>query len=137
MKYLVDSNWVINCLRNDEIFLARLTELRQEGVALSIISVAEIYEGIYRRQNPVQDEADFRNFLGDDIQILTLDEEICRIFAREEVRLRRLGMPIGNMDLFIAATAVRHNLIVLTNNRRHIGRVEGLELISITNISEG
>lgn len=131
MKYLTDSDWAINCLRNVEPFLLRLTELRPEGIALSIISVAEIYKGIYRRQSPMQEEALFREFLGNDITILTLDEEICRIFAKEEVRLRRQGTAIEDMDLLIAATALRHGLIVLTNNTQHFHRVQGLEIISI------
>ena len=131
MKYLSDSDWVINCLRNVEPFVRQLTELRPEGIALSIISVAEIYKGMYRRRNPVQEEKRFREFLGGDITTLPLSDEICHIFAREEVRLRGRGTPIGDMDLFIAATALQRGLILLTNNIQHFRRVEGLEIISI------
>ena len=131
MKYLADSDWVIGCLRNNAPYLLRLTELKPEGVALSIISVAEIYEGFYSARDSIRDEAAFREFLSDDISILALDEEICRVFARERTRLRRAGRLIGDMDLFIACTALRHGLVVLTNNVQHFGRVEGLEIISI------
>lgn len=46
------------------------------------------------------------------------------------LRLRRLGKPIGDMDLLIGSTALRHNLSVLTNNRRHFGLIDGLALES-------
>lgn len=73
----------------------------------------------------------FREFLARDLTVLNLDEETCRIFAREQVRLQRQGMRVEDMDILIAATALRHGLIVLTNNAQHFGRVEGLEIISI------
>jgi predicted nucleic acid-binding protein len=37
---------------------------------------------------------------------------------------------IGDLDLLIAATALRHELILLTNNRRHFERVRGLQIES-------
>ena len=131
MKYLVDTDWAINHLRKEEAFSQKLTELRPDGLALSVISQAEIYEGIYSSRNPELDEAEFRDFLDNGVSILSIDEGICRIFAQERMRLRRQGTRIDDMDLFIAATALRHGLILLSNNQRHFGVVEGLEFISL------
>ena len=39
-----------------------------------------------------------------------------RIFARERGRLRAAGKIIGDLDLLIGATALRHDLKLLTNN---------------------
>jgi predicted nucleic acid-binding protein len=38
---------------------------------------------------------------------------------------------IADFDLMIAATCLRHDLTVLSNNRRHFERVEGLTIISM------
>ena len=38
---------------------------------------------------------------------------------------------IGDMDLLIAATAIRHDLTLLTNNRRHFERIPSLAVESI------
>ena len=38
---------------------------------------------------------------------------------------------IGDFDLLIGCTAVRHGLTVLTNNRRHFGRITGITIESI------
>jgi tRNA(fMet)-specific endonuclease VapC len=35
------------------------------------------------------------------------------------------------MDLMIAATALQYDLTLLTNNRRHFDRVDGLQIESI------
>jgi len=70
-----------------------------------------------------------------DVTVLGLDEDTCRIFGKERRRLRRAGNLPGDMDLFIGATALRHNLTVLTNNRNHFERIEGLRLESLPSSS--
>ena len=56
------------------------------------------------------------------VDIVPLDDVVCRIFARERGRLRAAGTPLGDFDLLIGATAIRHGLTLLTNNRRHFER---------------
>ena len=131
MKYLVDTDWVINHLNGFEAFSRKLEELALEGLAISLISVAEVYQGIYGGRRPEQREETFQSFLAQNVTLLNLDEQICKIFGREQARLRRLGMRVEDMDILIAATALRHGLIVLTNNAQHFRRVQGLEIISL------
>ena len=47
MKYLIDTDWVINHLKGENRVVRKLEELAPEGVAMSVISLAEIYEGVY------------------------------------------------------------------------------------------
>ncbi len=65
------------------------------------------------------------------VEVLTLDESVCRIFARERGRLRTSGALISDLDLLIGATAIRHNLTLLTNNRRHFDRLQDLNIMSV------
>ena len=51
-------------------------------------------------------------------------------FAYLRGNLRAQGMLIGDLDMLIAATALHHNLILLTNNRSHFQRVPGLTLLT-------
>jgi len=131
MTYLVDTDWVIDHLRQVETTTKKLEELAPEGLALSIVSLAELYEGVYYSRNPEQSEAILKSFLSPELEVLGIDEETSQIFGRERGRLRPQGRSIGDMDLFIAATALRHNLTLLSNNRRHFELVHGLEIISI------
>ena len=62
--------------------------------------------------------------------MLGVDEEVCKIFGRERGRLRKAGQLIGDFDLLIAATGLHYRLTVLTNNRQHFERVEGLQIES-------
>ena len=48
MKCLVDTDWIIDHLKGIEKVREKLKEFRQYGgIAVSIISLAELYEGIY------------------------------------------------------------------------------------------
>jgi tRNA(fMet)-specific endonuclease VapC len=129
MKYLVDTDWAIDHLHNVDRVVRRLEELATDGLGLSIITLAELYEGIFNSTDPQGNERGLRNFL-QGVPLVDLDEETCRIFGRERGRLRREGRLIADFDLMIAATCLRHNLTLLSNNRRHFERVEGLTIIS-------
>lgn len=130
MSYLLDTDWAIDHLNEIERVTQRLTELAPEGIAISIVSVDELYDGVVNGRNPERDAASLRIFLPG-FELIDLDLETCRIFAREKGRLRAAGTPIGDFDLLIGATALRHNLTLLSNNRRHFGRLPGLSIISV------
>ena len=130
MRYLIDTDWAIDHLHHVSRVVRRLEELAQYGLALSIISVAELYEGILGSADPRRDEQTLASFLSS-VEVLTLDESICRIFAQERARLRASGALISDLDLLIGATAIRHNLTLLTNNRRHFDRLPNLNIISV------
>ncbi len=48
-------------------------------------------------------------------------------FARIHARLLDRGMPIGFADAMIAAHAISLNATLVSNNRKHFSRVEGLD----------
>ena len=62
--------------------------------------------------------------------MVPLDDAACRVFGEERARLREEGNLIGDMDILIGATAISCNLTLLTNNRRHFERMQGLNIVS-------
>ena len=130
MQYLVDSDWVIDHLNGIRRVTSRLDELAQDGLALSIVSLCELYDGMYGAVDQQDQELQLAGFL-ESVEVVPLDDAICRIFARERRRLRAAGNIIGDLDLMIGATALHHGLTLLTNNRRHLRRIEGLDIISL------
>ena len=130
MEYLIDSDWVIDCLNGIHRVARRFDELQPYGVDISIVSTAELFDGVYGSMDPEREELVLSEFLSH-LEVVRLDEDVCRIFAMERRRLRAAGTPIGDMDLFIGATAIRHGLTLLTNNRRHFERLQGLSILSV------
>jgi tRNA(fMet)-specific endonuclease VapC len=92
--------------------------------------VAELSEGVQYSRNPDQSKQALDIFL-EDVSVLGIDEEICKIFGRERGRLRQAGQLIGDFDLLTAATGLHYGLTVLINNRQHFERVQGLQIESI------
>jgi tRNA(fMet)-specific endonuclease VapC len=94
------------------------------------VSLAELYKGIYSSRDPQDSEQALRDFLAG-VSVIGIDEETCQVFGKERGRLRASGELIGDFDLFIGARGLRHHLSLLTNNRRHFERIEGLRIISL------
>ena len=131
VQYHVDTDWTIHYLNNQENIVPRLQELqRQNSLALSIIALTELYEGVYYSREPEEDEAALRDFLRG-VTLLGIDERPCQIFGKERGRLRAAGMMVGDCDRLIGATALCHALTLLTNNRRHFERIAGLRMESL------
>ena len=129
MKYLIDTDWTIHYLNGKQSILDQLIALRNEGLSISVISLAEVYEGVYYSLDPKSSQEGLNNFLKL-VSILPDSDEIAKIFGKVRGGLRKKGELIDDFDLMIASTAIHYNLIVLTNNRKHFERVEGLEIIS-------
>ena len=130
MDYLVDTDWVIDYLNSAERTVRRIEEFLPAGIGLSVVSLAELYEGLVGSNKPEEDEAALRLLL-EAVDVVPLDDAACRVFGEERARLRAQGNLIGDMDILIGATAMSNNLTMLTNNRRDFERLQGLNIESI------
>ena len=131
MTYLLDTGWIIRHLRGSKDYTDSMNRIGSERLAVSLVTVAELSEGIYRANDPQAARRDVELFLSDK-DLLSLTPEICDRFGRERAVLRSQNRLIGDMDLFIATTALEHGLNLLTTNPPHFHRVEGLGLVSTT-----
>jgi tRNA(fMet)-specific endonuclease VapC len=62
-------------------------------------------------------------------RIIEVDVQVAMTYARLSRELRSRGTPIGSNDTWIAATALAHQVPLLTRNTEHFGRVGGLEVL--------
>jgi tRNA(fMet)-specific endonuclease VapC len=131
MTYLVDTDYVADFLKGYQKATLLLQHLSSAGLAISIITFAEVYEGIYSGQNRRQHEQGFRAFL-DNTSLLSRTRPVARQFARLRGALRAKGQLIPDPDLFIAATAIQHHLTLVTRNRKDYERIPNLRLYQNT-----
>lgn len=127
MKYLVDTDWAIDYLKGKTTVVSELGRLSAAGLAISLITYGEIYEGIYFAHDPRASEKGFLQFLRL-VKILPLNRRTMKIFARIRGELRHRGNLIGDPDLLIGATALQHKLVLLSRNQSDFERIPGLEL---------
>jgi tRNA(fMet)-specific endonuclease VapC len=137
MTYLLDTDYVVDYLKGQRNAAALLDPLVPAGLAISIITVAEVYEGIYYGQNQAQHEAGFRHFL-QSMRVLGITRPIARQGAilRGQLRATPRGKALvhskDNYDLFIAATALHHKLTLITRNTKDYERIPDVKLSQST-----
>jgi tRNA(fMet)-specific endonuclease VapC len=127
IRYLIDTDWIIDSLHGQRQAEQTLIELAPEGMSVSYITYAELYQGAHYASDPVRSLRVLDEFL-EGFELIPLNLEIMQRFAIIRGRLQHQGTPIGEMDLFIAATALHHDLTSVTRNRRHFERVPDLKL---------
>jgi tRNA(fMet)-specific endonuclease VapC len=107
--------------------LGALDRLAGSPVYISYVALGEVCEGAFRFSNPQAHLTSFRYFLGFS-RMLGLDDQIMKRFAETRAFLRRRGQGIADLDLLIAATALHHDLTLLTFNQRHFASIPDLKL---------
>jgi tRNA(fMet)-specific endonuclease VapC len=131
MSYLIDTDYVVDYLVGKTDVISFLDALSETDSAISLITQGEVYEGIYYGRDPQKGEDGFQQFLRL-VDILPLNTSIMQRFARIRGELRRTGNIIGDFDILIAATALFHNLTLVTRNLKDYQRIAGLKLYNIT-----
>jgi tRNA(fMet)-specific endonuclease VapC len=97
------------------------------GLCVSAITFAELEYGVANSSYPEQNAIALMNFLAV-FDVLPFDEEAGIEFGKIKSDLRKRGTPIGAFDMLIAAHAKSQGMILVTNNIKEFGRVEGLKI---------
>ena len=128
MKYMLDTNICIYAIKNKpEKVLNTLKEKLNDGICISAITLAELAHGVEKSAARDKNRAALLRFLSI-LTVLPFDDLAAAEYGEVCADLQRKGMPIGTMDMLIAAHAKTEGLIVVTNNTREFERVEGLTL---------
>jgi tRNA(fMet)-specific endonuclease VapC len=127
IEFLVDTDWAADYLKGKEDAVRLLSPfIRERRLGMSIIFYAELWEGLLGSSR----QEVYRSALADliaGVPVLGLDRETAEVFAGVRAELRRQGRLIPDLDLLIAATALRHDLTVISRDQ-HFRRVRGLRL---------
>ncbi|MBI2310118.1 type II toxin-antitoxin system VapC family toxin [Candidatus Collierbacteria bacterium] len=120
MKYLVDTSVILDFLAQKQDMVDLLSNRLEEGMAISICVISEIYYGYWwleTKREKKKMEA-LEELLKDGlITTLKVDEAIGREYGYIQGLLRRSGKTLGVMDGIIAATARVNGLTLLTSDR--------------------
>lgn len=127
MRYLIDTDWLIDVLLGVPGAVSAVESLSGQEVGASIVSYGELFEGALGAPDPQTRLAQYRAFR-DRFTTVPLSDPVMERFARTRKQLRDAGRLIPDLDLLIGATAVHHDLTLLTRNLRHFGRVPDLKI---------
>lgn len=128
MSHLIDSDWIIDYLDNMPEAVELVESLIPAGIAISMTTFMEVYQGVYRLKDPrpaSQVEA-----LLTTVPVLPFSYEVAQRCARlrEDLKNERKRVNSRAIDLLNAATALHHDLTLVTRNSDDYDDIPGLKL---------
>jgi tRNA(fMet)-specific endonuclease VapC len=128
IRALLDTNICIYIKdRKVPTIRARFEEFSQGELGVSIFTVAELAFGNALSKRRADSELKTAAFLADLIVCHTTDA-VANAYADIRAHFQRVGTPIGNNDLWIAAHARALDVTLVSNNIREFQRVPHLKL---------
>ena len=107
--------------------LKKFEGLVGEEIALSSISYSELMYGVFKSQQREKNR-DVLARLAESLTVVSYDQSAADHYGDIRFQLETRGLPIGSMDLLIAAHARSLGLTLVTNDFKDFERVENLKL---------
>jgi len=123
LRYLLDTDTVVDVLRGRHRVAERLAQESPDDVAISAMTLAELLYGARCAQQPEKSELAVRRF-AEVVRVLPFGRGAAALHGRIRYDTRR--KTIGPNDLVIAATALHAGAAVVTGNLREFARVPEL-----------
>ena len=123
-EFLIDTNALIKLLSRDPTLRWRMGHDFRSF--LSIITVGELFAGAHQSQRNAFNISEVQRVCAE-MPILGSDIVTANEYGRIQASLRKKGRPIPQNDIWIAATAVRHGMTLITLDK-HFDSIEGLPL---------
>ncbi len=126
---VVDTNVLSYALRRDTRAALYARHLRNQSLAISFATLAELLFGARKRNWGARRLHDLDVILRPYL-VLYPDEAMCRVWAEVIWQCERVGRPISENDAWIAACALRYEAPLITHNRKDFDAVPDLRIIS-------
>ena len=128
VRYLLDTNIFIYIAKhNPPAVRERFARHTADELAMSVVTLGELRFGAEKSQSRERALAVVSQ-LESMMQIAPLTAAAGEHYGQIRAALQQRGEMIGNNDLWLAAHARAEGWILVTNNEREFGRVEGLQV---------
>lgn len=125
-KYLLDTCVCISMFRNEGKVRETLQNVGVENCYISEITIAELYFGLAKASDKKRKLEDIREVQ----RLFRIIPAYSSFKEYGEIRLslEHTGQRVDQFDLLIGATAMHHELTLVTSNLKHFERMQGLEI---------
>ena len=130
MAYLFDTDAISEVLKPRPAagYVKWLATLPREEQFTSAVVVGELYKGAFRSSAAERHLENIEKRVLPALTVLSYDVAAARVYGEVRARLESTGRPLADADLQIAATALLHDLELVTGNVKHFRRVPGLRI---------
>ena len=125
-KYLLDTCVCISMFRNEGNVRETLKKVGIEDCYISEITVAELYFGLAKSTDKKRKLEDIKEVQ----RLFRVIPAYSSFKEYGEIRhsLEHTGQRVDQFDLLISATAIHHQMTLVTSNLKHFERIEGLTI---------
>ncbi len=124
MRVALDTNRLTDLFQRDTALAEQLGVC--DEVWIPLVVLAEIKAGFYGGTQQHRNEILLRELLSKaTVEVLLPGRETAEQYARLFVQLKRAGTPLPDNDLWIAALALEHDLVLITRDK-HFERIPQL-----------
>ena len=133
MDYLLDTNICIHYFKGQFELKNKIEQIGFRQFAISEITLAELIYGAEKSQMKAKNIKVVEDF-AEKVTIIPIFDAI-RIYGKEKARLKLKGTIISDLDLFIGATAIVNDMILVTRNVKEFERMENIKIENWIDIS--
>jgi predicted nucleic acid-binding protein len=127
---LLDTNIVSFLFKGDSRAKSYATYLQGHRLAISFMTVAELYQWAAIRNWGTHRLNQLEQTLMTNYAVLSFDLALCQKWGAVRAKRRAIGKPISPEDAWIVATALQYDLPLLTHNPKDFEAIAGLEIIT-------
>jgi predicted nucleic acid-binding protein len=130
VAYLFDTDAISELLRPRPLqrYLDWIKTVPRDAQFTSAVTVGELFKGAYRSAAEERHLKNIEERVLPAVTILPYDVSTARVFGKVRAGLEQSGNILPDADLQIAATAIYHDLELVTGNLRHFVRIPELRL---------
>ena len=125
-KYLLDTNVCVFLFKGKYNINDQIKKVGFHNCFISEITLAELKYGAECSDQVVENNKMVNDF-GNKITILPIYNSL-NLYAKEKARLRKAGTLIDDFDLLIGVSAVANNMILVTENEKHLKRISRVKI---------
>jgi tRNA(fMet)-specific endonuclease VapC len=128
MSYLLDTNIIVFWIKGRYQIAEKINSVGLSNCLISEVSVAELKFGVECSPGDlIQAKRTRLENLLSRLEIIPFAVAI-NIYAQEKARLKLAGEIIPDFDLLIGATAIACEMTMVSNNSKHLSRMQGIEI---------
>lgn len=125
-KFLLDTNICIFMLKNKYDVRKKVIEVGASNCYISEITIAELYYGASKSKQKKERLKDL-DFITEKFKVLPIYPAL-PIFGDIRAELEEKGRRIDDFDILIGATAIKNNVVLVTDNIKHLERLPNIKI---------
>lgn len=120
MNYIFDTNIIIGFLKNDKSIVSKLKI--EKNINTSVITIGEMFYGAKNSNNSIKNMEIYNDFFKY-CNIFGITRKTSEYYADIRFELKKIGKPIPENDIWIAAIAKENDMVIVTRDK-HLKDIE-------------